>query len=61
MKNNLTTKSKNAVWIGTACCLAYAGCYTGRNILSAVMPQLTELGVFSEREHRGRFYVLTNW
>lgn len=48
MKNNLTTKSKNAVWIGTACCLAYAGCYTGRNILSAVMPQLTELGVFSE-------------
>jgi sugar phosphate permease len=43
-----TTKTKNAVWIGTACCVAYAGCYTGRNILSAVMPQMTELKIFSE-------------
>lgn len=42
------TKTKNAVWIGFVCCLAYAGCYTGRNILSAAMPQLTELGIFSE-------------
>ena len=45
---NTAIKSKNAVWIGAICCLAYAGCYTGRNILSAVMPQLTELEIFSE-------------
>lgn len=45
---NKPAETKNAVWIGFACVLAYAGCYTGRNILSAVMPQLTELGIFSE-------------
>lgn len=45
---NTDIKFKKAVWIGSICCLAYAGCYTGRNILSAVMPQLIELGNFSE-------------
>lgn len=45
---NIAAKNKNAVWIGAACCVAYAGCYAGRNILSAVMPQMTELEIFSE-------------
>ena len=34
--------------IGITCFLAYASCYFGKNILSAMMPELLESGVFSD-------------
>lgn len=46
--NKISVKYKSSIWIGIICCLSYAGCYTGRNILSAAMPQLAELGIFSD-------------
>lgn len=42
-----TKEAKNAVLIGTMCSVAYMFTYFGRNMLSAVSPQLIEEGVFS--------------
>lgn len=42
-----TKEVKNAVLIGTMCSVAYMFTYFGRNMLSAVSPQLIEEGVFS--------------
>ena len=41
---------KNAIIIGIATILAYGACYGGRNILSAVMPQLIKEGLFDETQ-----------
>lgn len=39
---------RNAVVIGTLCSVSYLGVYFARNILSAVTPQIIELGIYSE-------------
>ena len=40
----LSTKAKNAIMIGTLCSVSYFAVYIARNILSAVTPQMVELG-----------------
>ena len=44
----MKVETKNAVLIGLMSCTAYSACYTGRNILSAAMPQLAENKVFTQ-------------
>ena len=40
---------KNQIFfLGSSCFGAYAACYCGRTILSAIMPQIIEAGVFSK-------------
>lgn len=52
---------KNAIIIGIATILAYCACYIGRNILSAVMPQLAKEGLFDKKElgAMGSSFLLT--
>ena len=52
---------KNAIIIGIATILAYCACYTGRNILSAVMPQLIKEGLFDNTQlgAMGSSFLLT--
>lgn len=40
--------TRNAIRIGVTCFLAYLSCYLGKNLLSAMMPQLLESGVFDD-------------
>ena len=52
---------KNALIIGIATILAYGACYGGRNILSAVMPQLIKEGFFDKNQlgAMGSSFLLT--
>ena len=47
MESNRSVSS--AVRIGTVCFLAYMFCYLAKNLLSAMMPQLLECGLFDDR------------
>ena len=49
MERNLERQAARRVTsIGITCFLAYASCYLGKNLLSAMMPELLESGVFSD-------------
>ncbi len=50
MNNQIPAKQQasNAVRIGITCFFSYMACYFGKNILSAMMPQLLEIGVFDD-------------
>ena len=39
-----------ALWIGGSCCAAYAACYIGRNVFSALLPQLLQEQTFAQEE-----------
>ncbi len=43
-----TKFTPNALRIGVTCFAAYLSCYFGKNLLSSMMPQLIELGVFDD-------------
>lgn len=38
--------ARNAAVLGSSCFFAYAGCYMGRNILSSMLPQMVDSGVY---------------
>jgi len=40
----LTQNARNAIRIGSLCSISYLAVYIARNILSAVTPQMIELG-----------------
>ncbi len=44
----LTKNAKNAILIGTLCSVAYLAVYISRNILSAVTPEILELGLLGK-------------
>ncbi|MBE6607978.1 MAG: MFS transporter [Ruminococcaceae bacterium] len=44
----INEKARIAIYIGTLCSVSYLAVYFARNILSAVTPQMTEIGGFSE-------------
>lgn len=46
----MTKKVRNAVLLGVMCAVAYLAVYLARNILSAVSPQMIELGVLSTEQ-----------
>lgn len=49
MEGNMERQAARRVMsIGITCFVAYASCYLGKNMLSAMMPQLLESGVFDE-------------
>ena len=39
-----------ALWIGGSCFAAYAACYIGRNVFSALLPQLLQEQTFAQEE-----------
>ena len=41
-------KVMNAIYIGTLCSVSYLAVYFARNMLSAITPQMTEGGLYSE-------------
>lgn len=43
-----TRTDRSVLWVGLTCFLAYGACYAGRNILSAMMPQIMEAHLFTE-------------
>ncbi len=45
---NITKNVKNAIMIGVLCSISYFAVYIARNILSAVTPQMVELGYTEE-------------
>ena len=45
----ITKNAKNAIMIGTLCSIAYLVVYISRNILSAVTPEILELGLLGEK------------
>lgn len=44
----MNEKTRNAWFLGGLCSVSYLAVYIARNVLSAVTPQMTELGVYSE-------------
>lgn len=48
MKFKVSEQARNAVWIGSLCSVSYLAVYIVRNVLSAVAPQMTAGGIYSE-------------
>lgn len=44
----MSEKARNALFLGGLCSVAYFAVYIARNVLSAVTPQMTDLGVYTE-------------
>lgn len=44
----VSDQAKNAIFIGSLCSVSYLAVYIARNVLSAVTPQLTEGGTYTE-------------
>ena len=44
----LSKKAKDALTLGTLCCVAYLAVYVARNVLSTVSPQMTKEGIFDK-------------
>ena len=45
---NISKKAKEAIMIGTICCIAYLSVYVSRNVLGTVSPQMIKEGIFDK-------------
>ncbi len=48
MKSKISEQARNALFIGSLCSVAYLSVYIVRNVLSAVTPQITDAGIYTE-------------
>lgn len=44
----INEQAKNAIFIGSLCSISYLAVYIARNVLSAITPQITEGGIYTE-------------